>query len=120
MQPVLVGMYVGDDSGFPFYGGGTYGASSCTYPPGPRAPVGAPTSPTATVQINHAVLVVGYDTTASPPYWIVKNSWGRWAGGHGWHTLPRGSAVVMQGAGGCGTRWLAPATGQRRLDSRQP
>lgn len=26
--------------------------------------------------MNHAVLVVGYDMSASPPYWIVKNSWG--------------------------------------------
>jgi len=26
--------------------------------------------------IDHAVLVVGYNTTANPPYWIVKNSWG--------------------------------------------
>ncbi|XP_023154519.2 cathepsin O isoform X1 [Amphiprion ocellaris] len=28
---------------------------------------------------NHAVLVVGYDTTGEIPYWIVQNSWGtRW------------------------------------------
>ncbi|XP_008277709.1 cathepsin O [Stegastes partitus] len=28
---------------------------------------------------NHAVLIVGYDTTGDIPYWIVQNSWGtRW------------------------------------------
>lgn len=25
---------------------------------------------------NHVVVVVGYNSTANPPYWIVKNSWG--------------------------------------------
>jgi cysteine peptidase B len=30
-------------------------------------------------QVDHAVLIVGFDTTANPPYWIVKNSWStRW------------------------------------------
>jgi len=27
-------------------------------------------------QLDHAVLVVGFTTDQSPPYWIVKNSWG--------------------------------------------
>jgi len=27
-------------------------------------------------QLDHCVLLVGYDTTATTPYWIVRNSWG--------------------------------------------
>ena len=27
--------------------------------------------------INHAMLLVGYDTTANPPYWIIRNSWSK-------------------------------------------
>jgi len=40
--------------------------------------------------LDHCVQLVGYDTTASTPYWIVKNSWGSsWAeAGHVW--LPMG------------------------------
>ncbi|XP_053734960.1 cathepsin O isoform X2 [Synchiropus splendidus] len=33
---------------------------------------------------NHAVLVVGYDTTGEIPYWIVQNSWGTTWGNAGY------------------------------------
>ncbi|XP_012732382.2 cathepsin O isoform X1 [Fundulus heteroclitus] len=33
---------------------------------------------------NHAVLVVGYDTTGDIPYWIVQNSWGTTWGDQGY------------------------------------
>lgn len=35
-------------------------------------------------KMNHAVVAVGYDTSASIPYWLVRNSWGTsWGeGGH--------------------------------------
>jgi hypothetical protein len=42
-----------------FRTGGVYPASECD-----------PTN------INHCVLAVGYNTTANPPYWIIRNSWG--------------------------------------------
>merc|ERR1711881_477929 len=31
--------------------------------------------PGAMNDLDHAVMLVGYDTTASPPYWKVRNSW---------------------------------------------
>jgi len=27
-------------------------------------------------RIDHAVVIVGYNNTNSPPYWLVRNSWG--------------------------------------------
>ena len=35
-------------------------------------------------QDNHAVLIVGYDSTSVPPYWIVKNQWGTGFGEDGY------------------------------------
>ncbi|KII63832.1 Digestive cysteine proteinase 2 [Thelohanellus kitauei] len=37
--------------------------------------------------LNHAVLVVGYNKAGSKPYYIVKNSWGTWWGEHGYFRM---------------------------------
>ncbi|KAF7228601.1 cathepsin O [Nothobranchius furzeri] len=42
---------------------------------------------------NHAVLVVGYDTTGEIPYWIVQNSWGTSWGNEGYVYVKIGSNV---------------------------
>ncbi|XP_011609247.2 cathepsin O isoform X1 [Takifugu rubripes] len=42
---------------------------------------------------NHAVLVVGYDTTGDIPYWIVQNSWGTTWGDKGYVYMKVGSNI---------------------------
>lgn len=42
---------------------------------------------------NHAVLVVGYDTTGDIPYWIVQNSWGTSWGNEGYVYIKIGGNV---------------------------
>merc|ERR1712080_371472 len=41
-------------------------------------------------QLNHAILVVGYDKSGSEPFWIVKNSWGGSWGDHGYINMEMG------------------------------
>jgi C1A family cysteine protease len=42
-----------------------------------------------TREIDHAVTVVGYNTTGTTRYWIVKNSWGKHWGQEGYFYLER-------------------------------
>lgn len=61
VAPTIVGIYVPDDSLFDLYSGGLWSASSCPLPPGPPNP--------AKATVNHALLVVGWNSLAKPPYW---------------------------------------------------
>ena len=42
-------------------------------------------------QIDHGVLVVGFDDTNNPPYWIIKNSWGAGWGENGYIRVQKGT-----------------------------
>merc|ERR1711890_89407 len=51
-------------------------------------------------QLNHAVLLVGYNKSGSQHYWIVKNSWGS-----GWGTS--GYIHMKMGENSCGIANMA-------------
>ncbi len=42
-------------------------------------------------QLDHAVLLVGFDDTYNPPYWIIKNSWGPSWGEAGYIRVEKGT-----------------------------
>lgn len=42
-------------------------------------------------QLNHGVLLVGYNNSAPEPYWIIKNSWGTRWGMDGYIQIKKGS-----------------------------
>ncbi len=69
--PIAVGIDA-DHISFQFYRGGVYYGKNCKTEPD---------------DLNHAVLVVGYNTTTDgQDYWIIKNSWDPSWGmkGYGW------------------------------------
>jgi len=43
------------------------------------------------VQLDHAIVIVGYDFTGATPYWIVRNSWGLSWGESGYFRIVKGS-----------------------------
>ena len=51
--------------------------------------------------LNHAALIVGYNSASTPPYWILKNSFGASWGESGYIRL-----AVVNGDGICGVQKL--------------
>merc|ERR1711991_731732 len=84
-QPVSIAVEA-DQSGWQFYSGGVFDGTCGT-------------------KLDHGVLVVGYGTQGSSPYYIVKNSWGASWGMSGYILL----ANQATGAGQCGM-YLAAST----------
>jgi len=65
---------------------------------------GVMNSPRCGQQLDHGVLVVGYDSSGDSPYWLVKNSWGATWGDAGYIKL----GMADSGAGICGM-YLQPS-----------
>jgi len=70
--PVAIAFQVVSD--FQSYRSGVYDSTRCRSGP---------------MDVNHAVLAVGYGTLTSKPYWIVKNSWGTSFGIQGYFYMVR-------------------------------
>jgi hypothetical protein len=82
-QPVSVAIEA-DQQAFQFYKSGVF-----------NSPCGT--------QLDHGVLAVGYTTSASPAYWIVKNSWGTTWGNQGYIWMQKGVGA----SGICGINMMA-------------
>ena len=78
-QPVSIAIEA-DQSVFQLYSGGVMDSTSCG------------------TNMDHGVLVVGYDASGDSPYWKVKNSWGSSWGESGYIRL----GMASYGAGICG------------------
>jgi len=84
LGPVSVAIEA-DQESFQFYSSGVFSDPSCG------------------TQLDHGVLAVGFNTSSDgTPYFIVKNSWGKTWGDHGYIMMARKS-----GAGECGINMAA-------------
>ncbi|XP_057434176.1 ervatamin-B-like [Lotus japonicus] len=72
-QPISVCLYAHSDD-FANYNYGVYDGTNC---------------PVVSVQVNHCMLIVGYDSVDGQDYWIVKNSWGSTWGMDGYMWIKR-------------------------------
>nr|CAD1826112.1 unnamed protein product [Ananas comosus var. bracteatus] len=73
VRPVSVAFEV--VNGFKLYKGGVYSSDSCGSTP---------------MDVNHAVLAVGYGVENGVPYWLIKNSWGKDWGVDGYFKMELG------------------------------
>ncbi|KAG1334317.1 hypothetical protein COCNU_03G004360 [Cocos nucifera] len=73
VRPVSVAFEV--VSGFRFYKGGVYTSDTCGR---------------TQMDVNHAVLAVGYGVENGVPYWLIKNSWGEEWGVDGYFKMELG------------------------------
>ncbi|KAF8393628.1 hypothetical protein HHK36_021873 [Tetracentron sinense] len=73
VRPVSIAFQVVHD--FRFYSGGVYTSNTCGSTP---------------MDVNHAVLAVGYGVENGVPYWLVKNSWGANWGDNGYFKMEMG------------------------------
>ncbi|XP_021714992.1 thiol protease aleurain-like [Chenopodium quinoa] len=73
VRPVSVAFEV--VNGFRFYKEGVYTSTTCGSTP---------------MDVNHAVLAVGYGVEDGVPYWIIKNSWGEDWGDNGYFKMEMG------------------------------
>lgn len=73
VRPVSVAFEV--VSSFQSYKSGVYTSNTCGKTP---------------MDVNHAVLAVGYGVENGMPYWIIKNSWGAEWGDHGYFKMELG------------------------------
>jgi len=71
-----------DTQAFQFYASGVFDNAKCD------------------TNIDHGVVVVGYGTQGTSPYWIVRNSWGAGWGEKGYIRMVRGKNMCAIGSGG--------------------
>jgi cysteine peptidase B len=55
-------------------------------------------------QVDHGVLAVGFDDTSSPPYWIIKNSWGATWGESGYIRVQKGTDQCLITSNACSSK----------------
>ncbi|XP_057538766.1 pro-cathepsin H-like [Amaranthus tricolor] len=73
VRPVSVAFQVVDE--FKLYKGGVYTSTTCG---------------SSSMDVNHAVLAVGYGVENGVPYWLIKNSWGADWGDNGYFKMEMG------------------------------